>query len=102
MRKPPDSKPPQMDYGQAAYAAIQEVVGPLRTEDPVIRFEGATAILTSLNDAIGLAATQRRSAVRQMRAEGWTQRDIGRVFNLTPARIAQIEAGTTQPRRKKP
>ena len=58
---PTYGKTPQVDYGKAAYTAIQEVVQPLRLEDPVTRFEGATDILLALNDAIGLAASQRRA-----------------------------------------
>ena len=60
----------------------------------------AQNVSAQLLDAMAQVAALRRSAVRSLRAQGWTFREIAEASDMTPQRVAQIEKGFS-PRLKK-
>ena len=51
----------------------------------------ARDLLGQLSDVQSQIATARRSAVRELRADGWTLADIAKTAGVTVSRVKQIE-----------
>lgn len=68
-------------------------------ELPPMRKAKAATELTEECQALQIKLSDaRRSAVRQLRADGWTLAEIGAQYGLSISRVKQIETGTNKPR----
>lgn len=65
----------------------------LAGEDPVERITRGQELLDSLLTMQADAAEVRRTAVRQLRMEGWKLREIAEATGLSHQRVSQIEVG---------
>jgi len=73
---------------------LDEAIDALRDSyDPVEQINLGMDLNKQLLDAQGRVAEVRRMAVRQLRMEGWTLREIGEQTGLSTQRVSQIEAG---------
>lgn len=65
----------------------------LKGADPLSQI----ALAQDLNDKLLAAQAQvaalRRSAVRELRAQGWTFKELADELGMSPQRVAQIETG---------
>lgn len=68
-------------------------IAKLKKLDDIQIIVKAQDVANALLVAQGQVAALRRSAVRSLRAEGWTLREIAEATDLTPQRVAQIEKG---------
>lgn len=85
-----------MNPMQETSDAIRPIIDAVRNEGPVDAILLAQQINEALLSAQGEVAMLRRSAVRQLRGEGWTLREIGEAVGLTTSRVAQLEAGMSR------
>jgi DNA-directed RNA polymerase sigma subunit (sigma70/sigma32) len=73
--------------------ALAPILRSIAKEDPYDVIAQAGWLTEALREPSAQAATLRRQAVRVLRAEGHTLRDIAKETGLTSGRIAQIETG---------
>jgi len=73
-----------------ALAATIEKYGRLAPSEQLIQ---ANHYTDDLKEAVKEISTMRRAAVRTMRSEGYTLREIAEVVGTTQQRIHQIESG---------
>ncbi|MGY3199787.1 hypothetical protein [Streptomyces sp. TE5632] len=78
-----------VDAIKAAVARLEEL------DDPASQAEGAGLLLSSWSDEQPALRKLRQNAVRQMRANKVTYRDIAKRLKISVARVQQIEAGET-------
>ena len=74
-------------------ASLAAPLGRLAGLDPFTALERSQAVLDELRDAQASVGEIRRSAVRQLRDEGWLLREIADRLGVKPQRIHQIENG---------
>ena len=74
-------------------ATLAAPLGRLAAFPPLERILEGNAVNEALLEAQAAVAAQRRSAVHQLQAEGWTLKEIGDALGLKPQRIHQIENG---------
>lgn len=74
-------------------ASLAAPLGRLAGLDPFTRLIVATEVNDALLDAQSEIASLRRSAVRELRVQGHTLREIADVVGVKPQRIHQIEGG---------
>ncbi len=82
-----------MNPMEATAAALRPIIDAVREEGSVDTVILAQAVNEALLTAQSEVAAVRRAAVRQLRRDGWTLREIGEAVGLTISRVAQIEAG---------
>ena len=68
--------------------------------DPVDVIIDTAEIMDRLRGLVQSVADTRRRAVRQLRADGWTLKQIAAETHLTISRVAQIEGGYNRQERK--
>jgi DNA-directed RNA polymerase specialized sigma24 family protein len=81
------------DWRALMHAAISNVLNELSSlseEDQIVH---SASVNTALLDAQAEVAMARRAAVRALRLQGMTLRDIATATGLTPQRVGQIEGG---------
>jgi DNA-directed RNA polymerase sigma subunit (sigma70/sigma32) len=64
------------------------------------RITKATELITELQAVVSEISDSRRVAVRDMRAAGYTLREIAEIVGTTPQRIQQIETGYNRHEKK--
>jgi DNA-binding NarL/FixJ family response regulator len=60
------------------------------------RLDMARELTAQIQEVQSLIATHRRSAVRELRADGWTLNRIAQTAGVTVSRIKQIEEGSAR------
>jgi DNA-directed RNA polymerase specialized sigma24 family protein len=73
--------------------AIDIEVETLRNLDPITRIGVSLVLYEDLLEAQAAVAAARRAAVRELRAEGFTLREIAEATGLTHQRVAQLQTG---------
>jgi len=73
--------------------ATRPIANRIAREDPIDVIAQGSELIDASKMLSSRGASLRRAAVRQLRAEGWTLREIASATGLTSARISQIETG---------
>ena len=73
-----------------ALTEIYERFGRLSASERLVE---ANTLIEQLRDATATIAESRRSAVREMRIDGYTLKEIAQIIGTTTQRIHQLEAG---------
>jgi DNA-binding XRE family transcriptional regulator len=74
-------------------AALQHIYDELASLDPLQRVEAGGVVYTELLEAQARVAGLRRAAIRELRADGWLQKEIAEALGMTAQRVAQLEQG---------
>lgn len=73
--------------------ATRPILNTIAKQDPIEAFVLAGQLIEASRNISSRGAGLRRAAIRSLRAEGWTLRELANEFGVTSARIAQIETG---------
>ena len=76
--------------------AVEPIMERLNRQPPVRRVMMANELYQQLLDLQAGVAASKRSAIREMRAQGQTLSHIADQIGLTTSRVKQIESGTTR------
>lgn len=82
-----------MTWGPLVLEALRPVLDDYRRLDCWEQAEQAEQLNAALLKAQKRVAQLRRSAVRELRAEGYTLREIAERLGISPPRVMQIEQG---------
>jgi DNA-directed RNA polymerase specialized sigma24 family protein len=73
--------------------ALTEIYGRFNRLPASERLVEANTLIEQLREATATIAESRRAAVREMRVDGYTLREIAELIGTTTQRIHQIESG---------
>lgn len=80
-------------------AALAPILKRIKRLPPLDQIALCQELNAALLDGQGQLAAVRRSAVRQLRADGMTLRDIAKETGMSMQRIHQLEVGVTRNKR---
>jgi DNA-directed RNA polymerase sigma subunit (sigma70/sigma32) len=78
---------------EQVWSGLRDVLDDYERMDPWDQLTEATVLNQALHDIEARVAEMRRGAVRLLRGQGYTLKEIGTAAGLTPARVMQLEKG---------
>ena len=78
---------------KTAFTIMRRSIASLKHSDPVEGIVEGGEVHKELLDLIAESAAIRRSHVRQLRANGWTGREVAAAAGMSYQRVYQLEAG---------
>lgn len=87
------ASPPMTDWAADTEKAYRTLRRRFEKLDPTDQIMEAEHMQRALLEEQNRVASIRRAAVRSLRANGWTLREIAEATGLTYQRVAQIETG---------